>query len=90
MLWDGYWPPASEAQLLRNKYPDLKEKWIAYKDLGKDLLYADKELTSFGIIKRFFKSEEYNCAVDNYVKIKTIYKKAEEEYDVLEKLLKDY
>lgn len=90
----GYWgqntQSPSKEELLREEYPDLKEKWEVYHDLGRNFLEADKELKKFGIIKRFLNSEKYSGALANLDETKNLYEDALREYLTLEKLLWDY
>ncbi|KKL92899.1 hypothetical protein LCGC14_1880110 [marine sediment metagenome] len=86
--WSGVSP--SREYLLREEYPDLKEKWEMYHDHKLTFLEVDEELKKFGIIKRFFNSKEYNHIRNNWVKAKTLYENELKEYQILEKLLWDY
>ena len=88
--WSGTQRSPSKEELLRQEYPDLKEKWEVYHNFGRDFLEADKELKTFGIIKKFFNIEKYHCVRNDWVKAKTLYEDALKEYHTLEKLLWDY
>lgn len=80
----------SKEYLLREEYPDLKEKWTVYQDYKHDFSDALTRLEKFGIIKRFFQSEEYNRVRTTWMEAKILYEDALKEYQILEKLLWDY
>ena len=90
----GYWgeneQSPSKEELLRQEYPDLEEKWIAYLNLKSIFVDVNKELFDFGIIKRLFNSKEYNRVHSNWEKAKTLYEDALKDYTILEKLLREY
>ena len=85
----GFSSPSKE-HLLREEYPDLKEKWIAYNDHKRNFVVAEGRLAKFGIIKRFLNPKKYDSVLADWDETKFLYMDALKEYQILEKLLWDY
>lgn len=80
----------TKEHLLREEYPDLKEKWIAYNVHCSNFSSATEELKSFGIIKRFLNPKKYDRVLADWDETKNLYEVALKEYMILEKLLWNY
>ena len=90
----GYWgqntQSPSKEELLREEYPDLKEKWIEYQECKHDFLVAEGRLAKLETWKRFLNPKKYDRALADWDKTKFLYMDALKEYQILEKLLWDY
>lgn len=88
--WGGETQSPSKEHLLREEYPDLEEKWIAYNDHKRNFLVAEGRLAKFGIVKRFLNPKKYDCVLADWDETKNLYEIALKEYMILEKLLWNY
>lgn len=88
--WGGFSSGPSAKEKLRQEYPDLMDKWTEYQKKEAKYTAILTELERFTVFEKLIKSKSYTHVFDKWLKFREEYWEAEEEYQFLEKLLRDY